>query len=649
MSWPVTHSSLSSAEFGTEVLPLEGAGEVAILLRQARQVLEAARAQGEPSAIATALVHMARVRFRLGQYQEAQSLAAEALALAAPDAPLRADAWQVMGNCAAETGSMAEAESCYRQAADLAREIGYHRAQVAALHGLAAGVYLPRGQFDLALAADEQARDIASKQAQPEWLVYPLTTIATISQLIGRRDRAQAARDELGRLVAAGSIVQGYHLCISAALALDEGQLEAGRTFYTQARLIAEASGEPWLNIGVRLGMSRFHRLSGEGPAAHAWADDALACAVRVGYRHEQGKALIERARAAWLCGNKVAAEADLRAAAEILEQLGAAFDLTRARFLLAALLHEQSRPEAAAAWLEAGQAILAGGYAFLLDQERQLAYPLVAAYLNHPDAALAGVSQRVVERLQRVPPPPLQIITLGRFEVRQGRRRIERRALRTRRAGELLALLLFTPGRSLSFDQVAEALWPDRSPDAALTAFHHATSALRRALEPDLPDKFPSRYLEVEEGHITLHLPAGSWLDSESFETRCCQQEWEQALALYSGDLLPDYRYADWSLIPRERLTLLYQQALLAAAEARLAAGRYPEALDACRRLLVVEPWQEQAVLLGMRACVALNDLPGARRLYLKLEKTLRDDLDTAPQPELQAYYRELTPPSRS
>ncbi len=116
-----------------------------------------------------------------------------------------------------------------------------------------------------------------------------------------------------------------------------------------------------------------------------------------------------------------------------------------------------------------------------------------------------------------------------------------------------------------------------------------------------------------------------------------CRQGRWEEALALYGGELLPEYRYADWTLLPRERLVLLYQRALLVAVEARLAAGRPAEALDACQRLLAVEPWHEGAVLVGMRACVALDDIATARRLYLKLEKTLREELNTVPQAELQ------------
>jgi LuxR family maltose regulon positive regulatory protein len=147
-----------------------------------------------------------------------------------------------------------------------------------------------------------------------------------------------------------------------------------------------------------------------------------------------------------------------------------------------------------------------------------------------------------------------------------------------------------------------------------------------------------------VEEGQVTFIRPPGSWLDLEAFEALCRRAEWEEALALYGGDLLPDYRYADWALAARERLAFQYQQALLAAGKARLAERRFNAALDACRRLLALEPWHESAVLLGMRACVALNDLAGARRLYLKLEKALREELDTAPQAELQDLYRSLT-----
>ncbi len=629
-----------------ECLAREQTADIPGALRWAQDELEAARTTGQTAAIAAALVAVGRLRFRLGQYAMAQAAATEALSLAPTRSPICADAWQVLANCAADTESPAQAEAYYRLAADVARETDHPRACVAALHGLAAGVYFPRGQFELALAAVHEARQLAVAHGRNDWVLAPLTLSALIHQTTNQRQLARAALDELATLLTAGSIVQGYHLCISARLCLDEDDLEAVPALYGQARTIAEASGEPWLNCEIRLGLSRYHRQVGDGPNARAWAEDALAFAGRLGLHHEQGRALIERGRALWLCEDEAAAENDLHAAIAMLQGIGASFDLAYARLLLAALRHRRGVVAASDDWQTAARAIIEGGYAFLLEQERSLAFPLLVARQNNPDPALARWSSILLAQLRRVPPAALHITTLGRFVLRQGRREVEKRLLRQRRAGELLALLLLSPGHRLTTEQVAEALFPEKEPAAAQVLFHHATSALRHALEPELPEKFPSRYLEVEEGQVALILPADSWIDCEAFETHCRQGQWEEALALYGGELLPEYRYADWTLLPRERLALYYQRALLAAAEARLAAGRAAEALDACQRLLAVEPWHEGAVLVGMRACLALNDIAAARRLYVQLEERLCTELHTAPQPELQAFYRQLTPP---
>ncbi|MCD6343984.1 MAG: hypothetical protein J7M17_00055, partial [Anaerolineae bacterium] len=283
------------------------------------------------------------------------------------------------------------------------------------------------------------------------------------------------------------------------------------------------------------------------------------------------------------------------------------------------------------------------GGYAFLLEQERASAFPLIASYLNSADPHMASVSATLLSHLERVPPPPLHVLTLGRFEVQQGQRRIKARPWRSRRAGELFRLLLVSPGRSLFRDQATEALWPDKSPASTRTPFHQATSALRHALEPDLPDKFPSRYLEVEGGRVTLRLPPGSWVDSETFEQHIQDEEWEAALALYQGELFPGDRYADWAAAQRERLMRCYVRALLTLAQERLEAEHPQEALEACRRVLEIESWQENAVLIGMQACLTLNNRAGALRLYLALERTLREDLDIAPQESLQRLYQTL------
>jgi len=131
---------------------------------------------------------------------------------------------------------------------------------------------------------------------------------------------------------------------------------------YGKALSIAEAISDPGLNVEVRLGLSRYHRLAGDGPKARTWADDAFIFATRVGYLHKQGRSLAERSRVAWLCGDLPSAATDLRLAVEVLTPLEINFDAVYSRFLLAALLHQQKSSETAAIWREAARDILANG-----------------------------------------------------------------------------------------------------------------------------------------------------------------------------------------------------------------------------------------------------------------------------------------------
>lgn len=637
--------SPSVAELIARSLAQEHGGDFAAALRTAQQALDAARGASEDAAIASALVAVARYRFRLGQEGQACALAQEALGLAGPESAARADALLMLGMCAAETDALAESESFYRQAAALARTLGDPVLLFRSLHNLASGVYLLRGQFDLAQAADQEALAVAERHGLADWLHYPLITLAINGQITDRREQARAALARLEQVTAAapGASARAYYQLISAQLAMDEEDLTSAGALLERSRRIAAEAGDPPLSIRVRLTTARYHRLAGDPAAAWSWADDALHLAERGGYDQWRGRCLAERARAGWLRGDSAAAEADLRTALGLLDPLGAAFDAAYAALLLAALLSTQRSDGAEQAWADAAHRIAVGGYSFLLEQERSLAFPLVAAHLHAADPETARLSTALLADLGRVPPPPLAVAGLGRFEVRQGGRTIPAEAWRQRRAGELFRLLLVSPGRSLTQEQAIEALWPDKAPAAAQPLFHHATSALRRALEPDLPEKFPSRYLTVEEGHVTLHLPPGSSVDFEAFAAHVRAGAWEAALAGYGGELFPEDRYADWAALPRERLAEAHLRALLAAAEARLAAGQPADALEACRRALALDPWRERAVLLGMRACLALGDRAAALRLYRDLERTLRGELDIVPEEELRKLYEAI------
>ncbi len=626
---------------------LDGQGELAKALQAASRAVEIARGLDAASA-ARALVGLARVRFRLGQYGQVKTLVSEALTLvnespATESAWVRADIYQYLGNCAAETNSFAEAEENYRQASELSRESAYVRGRVAAMHGLANNVYFPRGQFSLALLFEEDAYALLREHGLSEDLIFPLLALSMICLAMGQDQRAGIYLDELSSIVVTGSFAQGYCWCLKADLALKEDDLAKAQELFAGAGKISELTGEPWLTINFRLGMSRLYRKSGNGAVARDWANEALTYARRVGYLHEEGKALVERARACWLAGDLAAAEGDLAAASEVFRRLEAAFDLARARFLLAGLQETGQKKAAPAAWQEAVKAILAGDYAFFIDQERALAFPMIAAHLNDPDPGIARISGALLDHFKAVPPAPLRVLTFGAFKVYQGKRLIAASEWKRRRAGELLRLLLISPGRTLHRDQACEALWPDRPANSALIYFHQATSALRQILEPELPEKFPSRYLQVEESHIALHLPPGSEVDFETFEEHIRRSEWEAALALYIGEPFANDRYQHWAAWKREHLNDPDFQALMETAERQLAVGEPQAALENCRRILAEDPWHEPAALLAMKACERMNARPEAVRIYLKLAAALQEDLGILPSQELRTFYQSI------
>jgi DNA-binding SARP family transcriptional activator len=628
----------------------ERAGRIADSAERARQVLEAARQSGDTAGLGGALAQLGYLQFRLGHYAEATALAAEALACL-NDHPDTVTALHVQGLSALAIHDWAQAETHFRQAADLSRQIGYPLGLSLALHNLAL-IYESRGQFDLALASSAESQRLSESFGHRHW-AYPVVRTA-VCQTTGRRGETRQALSDLAELAQPGSLVDCLYRGFSAQLALDEDDLERAEAELEVARPYAVRLGDPVAHYLLWLVTSRLRRLQGDAPAAWQWASENLAELRRVGHRGFECHALVELARAEWALGHPAAAEAGLQAALELAGALGSAYVAAQATFLLAALRYEQGQPEAEAAWLEAAQRIQAGGYGFILERERALAFPLLAALARRANSPARAASETLLAQLARVAPLPLRIVGLGRFEVWQARRRIADREWK-RRAGELLRFLLLQPGRSAGREAVMDGLWPEQPREAALAQLHQASSALRRSLEPDLPDKFPSRYLWVEADRLELRLPPGSTVDFERFErllTAGIAQgaaagettpQLAEALDLYQGDLFPPDRFADWAQARRERLAELHLAGRLALAQAQLAAGAARPALENCRRILAADPWREDAVLAAMRACQALGDRPGALRLFKDLEHALRADLQLAPRADLRSLAASL------
>ena len=619
-------------------------GEIGLALRQAEDAVSQAQAGGNSEAICEALARLALLTARIGQYENARQLAAEALSHSA-SSTYSIDALVTLGQCKMVTEDLVAAEEYFQQAADLSLRLGDAVRQALSLHQLSV-VALARGKFSLALATAADAVRIDPQY--PRWIEPMVRTV--VYHWRGERQLMHTALAALRQSAPPDTAVEAAWYCFAAWLALDEENADEAQRLLEQGRRLAEKAGEARVKIWLCCTTGRWHRLYGEPAVALEWTAKALSLAQRAGNRYEEGQVHIEHAQAAWDAGQLAAAEQSLQRARALHQAIGADYFLTQDTLFLAAFYHQQQQPQAESFWLEAAARIEQGGYTFILERERELAFPLLATYGRSRKQAVRTVTEQLLRRLARVAPLPLHIQGLGIFSVRQGRHRISDRAWQRRKAGELFRFLLLQHGRRASRDVVIDALWPDRHDESAQTLFHQATSALRRLLEPDLPSNFPSRYLAVEAEQISLHLPEGSTSDFIAFETEATaaldQAEGGAlvaALAHYGGDLFPGDRYADWTIARRERLRQLFLDGLLALARGEVAGGHYRQALARLRQILEQDPWAEDAVLLGMTAYRALHNRPAALRLYEQLQLTLQQELGLPPRDDLRALAASL------
>lgn len=211
-------------------------------------------------------------------------------------------------------------------------------------------------------------------------------------------------------------------------------------------------------------------------------------------------------------------------------------------------------------------------------------------------------------------------------------------------RAHALLANLLLSPRRQPR-ERLVGLLFPDVSERSGRRRLSDVLWLLRDVL-PGLPLNTASDWIEI---------PAPSrWLDVEAFRDKAASKDlfaWQEALALYGGDLLPGC-YEDWLLVEREALHLEYVRLLFEAAESLFRFGRFHDALPLAERLVYEEPLDERALRLAMRLHGALGQRGAALASYERFVGTAADELGVEPAPATQALahaIRTATPAAPS
>src|SRR6266516_4028607 len=243
-----------------------------------------------------------------------------------------------------------------------------------------------------------------------------------------------------------------------------------------------------------------------------------------------------------------------------------------------------------------------------------------------------------------------LEYRILGPLEVRRGTDVIPVAAGNQRKV--LLAVAL-EPNRSVSRDQLIDALWGERPPAQAKNALQVHVSALRDLLEAG-----------VERGSVLATTPTGYQLnapeetiDSRRFERLAAEgraalvaddAELAARLLAEAGDLwrgpaLADVAYAEFAAHEAARLEELRLSTFEDFADAELALGYHEQLIPSLQSFIGSEPLRERARGQLMLALYRAGRQADALAEYRAARETLVEEVGIEPGPALQALERAI------
>lgn len=565
-----------------------------------------------------------------------------------PDTLIAAEAHVLIGNLATQVYEYKKAENHFLQATSICRKLDHAKGMGISLQSLASLVYFVQGQVDLAMATMEEANYHLVKSGSPAW-GYPLLQ-AYMFESFGDRPNLIAALDELILQITPGSYAAGVYFLTWAKVCLDDNELQKADEYLQMAFHIANQVDLPDLSIFIRNEKSRAFRTCGQLSIARNWAEDAANSAKRIKNPYLYSHALTELGQVFLAAKDFDNAKECFSIAIKQFRHCGSLLDAIRAEFLLTALYQNQKKDKADRLFLDATDQIIKIGYTAILYRDRKLIYPLIARYLKRKEGEYQEKANALLSLVVRSPSIPLRILGLGQFQVWQGQHLLPDHTWSKRKSGVLFRFLLIQPNRTASREMIMDALWPDLDPKTAADTLYQSTSTLRRGLEPDLPDKFPSRYLSFEGEKVILKLPLGSYTDFNHFEMDIPaaiknrkMEELQQLIALHEGELFPMDRYVEWVGERRNRLEALYLQGLNQLGALYLISQDYYQGLEASQKMLKIDPWNEDAVLMGMQAYLGLNNAPRALILYEEFRKSLEKELGIKPRPDIRELADEI------
>jgi DNA-binding SARP family transcriptional activator len=201
-------------------------------------------------------------------------------------------------------------------------------------------------------------------------------------------------------------------------------------------------------------------------------------------------------------------------------------------------------------------------------------------------------------------------------------------------KARALLVLLLLDANRVVPLDRLVDGLWDEAPPETATKTLQVYVSQLRKALGPE-------RIQTHARGYSVAAGP--DELDTARFEHLAGEGRFDEALAVWRGPALADFREERFARDAAARLEELRLGAEEGRIEGELAAGRDSQVVADLERLVSEHPLRERLRGQLMLALYRSGRQAEALELFRRTRTELVDALGVEPGPELQELHRAI------
>jgi DNA-binding SARP family transcriptional activator len=207
-----------------------------------------------------------------------------------------------------------------------------------------------------------------------------------------------------------------------------------------------------------------------------------------------------------------------------------------------------------------------------------------------------------------------------------------------------LLAMLLLEAGRVVSTDRLLEALWEDDPPATATASLQNFVAQLRKTLGPDVIETRQPGYLVRLEPEQLDVARVRSLVDAaRASEPVRRAALLDDALALWRGEPLAEFRYESFAREEIARLEEFHLTLVEERAEAKLAIGEHAEVVSELEGLVHAHPVRERLRAQLMLALYRSGRQAEALEAYREGRELLVGELGLEPSPLLRGVHASI------